>query len=181
MSARGQREEMPEVSESSTRLVNDAVKKYFVQKDNFKMVDDLQVNAAERNIVDQHLALFDLVMGSVLRYRGKGWQHKIDRPDATIGEGLAFLAGQTGATGAVVVSGGQTVATGGRIAASLVYAALGSLVSTGHAFLNISIIDFKTGHILWTNTEIEIYSSLKTGQGVDLFVNKVMAGLPELK
>ena len=53
---------------------------------------------------------------------GPAWKHKVDHFDYTLGSGLAFLKERTNADAGLLVIGRHQIATGGRVAASVLAA-----------------------------------------------------------
>ena len=115
-------------------------------------LDDL--SDAEDRVVEEHLALFNVVAGGALGHTmiqpiDTAWLPKARRFDYTLGPGLAFLREKTGADQALIIFGEDVISSEGRKAAAVVGALFGVVVPLGHSFLTAGIVDLQSGDILW--------------------------------
>jgi hypothetical protein len=114
-----------------------------------------ELTDAERQVVDEHVALAKLVWADAMilsRFGGEAWRHKATHFDYGLGDGLAFLAQRTGAGKALIVSGQDVHTTSGRKALAFGLAALGVAVPLGTTSLTAKLIDLRTGEVLWMNS-----------------------------
>jgi hypothetical protein len=103
--------------------------------------------------VEEHLALNDRVMGNAFVFSGptggEAWKHKAKHFDYSLGPGLAFLAERTGADKALILMGEDVHSSEGRKAAFLVAAAFGVGIPLGHSVAVASLVDLRSGDVLW--------------------------------
>jgi PBP1b-binding outer membrane lipoprotein LpoB len=155
VSAGGVVEEVPAWTEKATANLKRGINAYAATKGNLQIFAFPEIADNEVAIVNDHLALYDVVAGNAFRMTtigGSAWKHKVDHFDYTLGSGLAFLKQRTNADAGLLVIGRHQIATGGRVAASI-FAALfaGAYVPTSRNFLTLGLVDFETGDILWFN------------------------------
>lgn len=156
ISAGGVVEEVPAWTEQAISNVKRGITAYAAQKADLKVFSFPRVARSERKIVEEYLALYDVVAGNAYRMTtigGPGWKHKVDHFDYTLGPGLRFLKTRTGADAGLMVIGRHQIATGGRVAASVlaVLFAGAYVPATTSNFLTMGVVDFETGDILWLN------------------------------
>lgn len=155
VSAGGVVEEVPAWTEKATANIKRGITAYAATKANLKIFTFPTIAENERAVVDEHLALYDVVAGNayqVTTVGGPAWKHKADHFDYTLGDGLAFLKKRTGADAGLLVIGRHQIATGGRVAASVLAALFGgAYLPTSRNFLTLGVVDFETGDILWFN------------------------------
>lgn len=105
--------------------------------------------------LEEHLALSHVVTGNALLFSstlgGSAWQHKSKHFDYTIGPGLSFLADQTGADKALLLIGEDVHSSDGRKAAFIMAAAFGVAIPLGHTVAIATLVDLRTGDVLWMN------------------------------
>ena len=158
VSAGGVVEEVPAWTEKATANVKRGINAYAATKGNLQIFAFPQIAKEEMAVVDEHVALYDVVAGSAFQMTtigGPAWKHKVDHFDYTLGSGLAFLKERTNADAGLLVIGRHQIATGGRVATSVLAALfLGAYVPTGRNFLTLGLVDFETGDILWFNYTI---------------------------
>lgn len=113
----------------------------------------------QQAIVEEHLALGHVVTGSAFLFSNTpipAWKHKAKHFDYTIGPGLAFLADQTGADKALILLGEDVHSSEGRKAAFVVAAAFGVGIPLGHTVAVATLVDLRTGDVLWMNHYISV-------------------------
>lgn len=74
--------------------------------------------------------------------------------DWTIGDGAQALGAAYDADYALFVTARGTYASGGRVVAMIGFAALGVSVPLGNQYAMASLVDLKTGKIVWYNTAL---------------------------
>lgn len=155
VSAGGVEEKVPDWSTEASQSVLKALSAV-VQKQGLKEAAAPQLAEKFAANVDEHVALYKLVVNTVWRL---SWKHKIKRFDYSIGPGLRELADKTGADAAVLVYGREYVSTAGRKARAvvghipLINAFTGPAPQLGHSFVHIGVVDLRTGDLLWVNSE----------------------------
>lgn len=127
---------------------------------NLTLVELPELTPEESALLDQHLALNETVVGTAIATTspssGNAWLHKSRHFDYSIGPGLSLLADKTGADKAIMVIGEDVRSSSGRKAAFIVLAAFGVGIPLGNAVTIASIIDLRTGDILWVDRHISI-------------------------
>jgi hypothetical protein len=185
MSAGGVVEEVPEWSKAAEENIRSAV---LVSKNASgkscvsRTVNSSELTGGEREILEEHLALFSVVGGFAL-WAGlpdnKAWHFKSERFDYTLGSGLGFLKTKYGIDAGLIIVGEDVVATAGRTAAFLVGAALGVGLPMGHTSLIGGLVDFETGDLLWINRSVSGGGTdLRDPESCLLFAKGLMEGYP---
>lgn len=153
ITAGGVVEEEPDWTKKAIANIEQGLRKYDETNPQLQIVASPQLTSAELETTKEHLALYNIVAGNAYwttTFGGSGWRHKRERFDYTLGTGLAFLKARTGADAGLVVIGRHQIATGGRVAASVLAALFGGvIVPTSSNFLTMGVVDFASGDILW--------------------------------
>jgi hypothetical protein len=118
------------------------------------MVSSSELTLEEREVLEEHLALFSVV-GGVALWAGlpdnRSWNFKAEQSDYTLGSGLSFLKTKYDIDAGFIIVGEDVVATAGRTATFLVGVALGVALPMGQTSLVGGLVDFETGDLLWIN------------------------------
>lgn len=145
----------------------------------FELLDTTLLSSDERKILDQHLALFDIVAGSVLwatnpQMHGP-WAEKRTHFDYTIGDGLSFLKTKYGYDAGFIVMGRDYISTSGRKAFMVAAMVVGVSIPMGHTFIVAGLVDFETGNILWFDHAFDPGSTdMRDPESTQEFVNYIM-------
>jgi len=156
MTAGDVEETVPDWSKEASRSVFTAVSAAIARQPGMKEVNAPQFSAASAANVDEHLALYKLVVNTATRIP---WQHKAQHFDYGIGSGLRALAEQTGADAAIMVYGRDYASTAGRKARAvagnipIVNIFTGPAPKLGSSFIRVGVVDLRTGDLLWVNSE----------------------------
>jgi len=154
LSAGGVSERVDAWSDQAKKNLLEALSKHLAADHLFDTLAVPQLSDESHTILDEHVALYDVV-GYNAYFFGKSrfpaWQHKAKEFDYTLGEGLSFLAQQSGADAALFVIGEDYISTEGRKAARIAAALLGIVLPPSPTFLSMGLVDLKTGNILWMN------------------------------
>ena len=168
LSMGGVEEEVPEWSSKVEENIHQAffsVTKANAREPYIKQLVLLILTSEEREILEEHLALFSSVSATAIWTTSsfnKPWNFKQDHFDYTIGDGLRFLKTKYDVDAGLIIIGEETVSTSGRQAAAAFGAVLlGMYIPTGNAVLIGGLVDFETGNLLWMD-----YHS--AGAGLDL-------------
>jgi hypothetical protein len=157
MSAGGVQEEVPDWSRKAEENIRSAL---LVSKDAqggccvTRVVDSAALEPAERESLEEHLALFNTVAANAMWVDLPGnsaWSFKSEHFDYSLGSGLSFLKTRYGVDAGLVILGEDVVSTGGRKAMAFLAAAGGVYVPMGHSMLVGGLVDFETGDLLWLN------------------------------
>jgi hypothetical protein len=116
----------------------------------FKIVDPESVMGGRTG---QLLRLNEAVGQSIIvfSYSGVTLPSKGKDFNWTLGDGVKALASEQGADYALFVNARGTYASGGRYATALGMAMLGVSVPLGHQQVLASLVDLKTGRVVWFN------------------------------
>lgn len=156
MTAGDVEETVPDWSKEASRSVFKAVSAAIARQPGMKEIAAPQLSSATAANVDEHLALYKLVVNTAAR---TSWQHKAKHFDYGIGSGLRALAEQTGAEAAIMVYGRDYASTSGRKARAvagnipIVNIFTGPAPQLGHSFIRVGVVDLRTGDLLWMNSE----------------------------
>ncbi len=187
MSTGGVKEEVPEWSDVAEENVRSAL---LVSKDPqgkccvTREVDSASLTGEERDILEEHLALFTSVAASA-RWAdhpvNTAWHFKAQHFDYTLGDGLAFLKTNYGIDAGLIILGEDVVSTAGRKATAVVGVMFGVSVPLGHSTLVGGLVDFETGDLLWLNHTVSGGDAdlRERGSTLDL-ARELMVGYPAL-
>ncbi|MBX9576096.1 MAG: hypothetical protein K2X07_10705 [Caulobacteraceae bacterium] len=97
----------------------------------------------------------------------------------TLGEGASSLADEYGADYALFVFANGTYASSGRIATTLVLAAFGVSVPLGSQQAFVSLVDLRTGQIIWFNMAVAgPQADMRNPSGSDSLVTSLLKDAP---
>ncbi len=155
VSAGGVEEKVPNWSKEAGQSVFLALSTAIKKQQGMKEIAAPRFSGTTGANVDEHLALYKLVVNTASR---TGWKHKIRRFDYSIGPGLKQLAAQTGADAVIMVYGRDHVSTAGRKARAIagnvpiLNIFTGPPPKLGHSYIHVGMIDLRTGDLLWMNS-----------------------------
>lgn len=189
MSAGGVKEEVPEWSRSAESNVRSAL---LVSPDRrgeccvTEVVDSASLTREERDALEEHLALFNVVAANALWTGLPGnsaWKFKSEHFDYTLGDGLGFLKTKYDIDAGLIILGEDVVSTGGRKALHVLGAVSGVYIPMGHSLLFGGLVDFETGDLLWMNHEIAAGGTedLRDPESCLDLAGKLMEGYPGLE
>lgn len=150
------KEEVPEWSTEASNNVLKSVSDAISKDSSMQEVKMPRLSAADAEVVDEHMALYKLVVNTASK---TDLEHKVKRFDFGIGPGLSTLQRKTGADAVVMVYGRDHVSTAGRKTKAVlgnipfVNIFTGAPPELGHSYIHIGMIDLKTGDLLWMNSE----------------------------
>lgn len=186
LSMGGVEEEVPEWSSKAEENIRSALlfsNEGKCSKVAHKAVSTSDLTSKEREILEEHLALFSSVAAMSIWATSdfnKPWHFKQEHFDYTIGDGLRFLKTKYNVDAGLIIIGQETVSTSGRQAAAALGAILlGMYIPTGNAVLIGGLVDFETGNLLWMDYHA-------AGAGLDMrdvemcenFVEKLVEDYP---
>lgn len=185
VSAGGVQEKVPDWSREAAQNVFKALSAAINKQRNMKVVTAPNFAGAAASNVDEHLALYKLVVNTASKI---GWEHKIKRFDYGIGPGLRAIANETGADAAIMVYGRDHVSTAGRKARAvvghipIVNIFTGPAPKLGHSFVHIGMIDLRTGDLLWMNSNYRDGSTnLRDADDAAKMVNEIFEWYPGIE
>jgi hypothetical protein len=154
VSAGGVEEKVPDWSKEASQSVFKALSAA-ISKSSLKEVAVPQFSGAAGTNLDEHLALYKLVVNTASR---TDWKHKIQHFDYSIGPGLREIADKTGVDAALMVYGRDYVSTAGRkaraVAGNIPFVNIftGPAPELGHSYIHVGVVDLRTGDLLWMNS-----------------------------
>ena len=98
--------------------------------------------------------------------------------DWSLGPGIAEIGEEQRADYGLFVFYRDEQASGGRIAVSVLAAAIGSAMSVGREYGFASLVDLESGDIVWFNVVSAGGGELRTPEGAAAAVNQLFANLP---
>jgi hypothetical protein len=185
MSAGGVKEEVPEWSRSAEANIRSAL---LVSRGAggsccvTEPVDSSALTAQEREVLEEHLALFDSVLANAIAWESVRKANS-QRFDYTLGDGLAFLKTRYGIDAGLIILGEDVVSTTGRKTTAVVGAMFGVAVPLGHSILMGGLVDFASGDLLWMNYQVAAGGTqdLRDPESCLELAKKLMAGYPGLQ
>jgi hypothetical protein len=185
VTAGGVEETVPDWSKEASQSVFKAVSAAIAKQPGMKEIAAPQFSAASAANVDEHIALYKLVVNTAARIP---WQHKARRFDYGIGSGLRAMAEQTGADAAIMVYGRDYASTTGRKARAvvghvpIVNIFTGPAPQLGHSFIRVGVVDLRTGDLLWMNSQYrEGSTNLRDPNDAAKMVNAVFDWYPGIE
>ncbi len=183
LTAGGVREEVPEWSETAEANIRAAV--LFTKDDDRgryvgRRVDSSALTAEERDVLEEHLKLFNVVAFNAILMDRMGYADDA-RFDYTLGVGLGFLKEKYDVDAGLLVVGQDVVSSAGRKATAFVGALLRVHVPLGHSILIGGLVDFETGDLLWLNHATSTGDTdLRDPESAKAFARILMRGYPGL-
>lgn len=180
ISAGGMVEEVPEWTQQSNSHVRSSFTS-IARELELAVIAPPTLPAANQEVVDQHIALYDLVAGNAFHavtHVDPAWTHKRQAFDYTLGPGLSFLGTDSGADAALFIVGADFVSTSGRKAAMVIGALFGVAIPMGFTYLTAGVVDLASGDLLWLSYEIDPSTNLRESKEADNLMRKLFAKYP---
>ena len=184
ISAGGVIEEVKAWSEVSGANVERDLRRYAQSRPNLEVVSLPDLTEEERQALDQHLALYDLVGTTAYlysTYAGKEWEHKRSEFDYSLGDGLRFLKERSGADAALIITGEDYISTAGRKGLFVAAALFGVVIPMGHSYLLAGMVDLDSGEVLWMNLEASGSADLRNPDNAGELVKGLFDEFPGAK
>lgn len=183
LSAGGVPEKVPEWTKQASENVAREMGALAAGRGDFELVKLPELTAEEQDLLEEHLGIYFQVALAAHRLTAtavQGWEHKRQRFDYTVGDGLKFLRQKTGADAALMVIGEDVVSSGGRKAAFVLGALVGVGIPMGQSLLSVGIVSLEEGDLLWMHNDFSVAKDLKDAQSVREMLNTIMAVYPGL-
>jgi len=159
----------------------------------FELKEVPALTEAEKQVLGQHLALYELVAASADFAKSgpfAAWQERAKNFDYTLGPGLSELAERTELDAAVIVIGSDFIPGIGRKTGSIVagtlmsvmmlpvgiVVALGGMV--GDSYVSVGVLDLRSGNLLWFAASRGLTDDLRQEQQVRAVLDKLFTGYP---
>lgn len=152
--------------------------------DLFELVPMPVLTQEEKDAVDAHRAMFDLVAANASQHALSTysfWKERAAKLHYTVGPGLGFLAEKSGADAALFISAEDAVSTGGRLAVLAATILLFGMpaITPGYSYLAAGIVELSSGNLLWHNFDWNIARrDLRKPQDADGLLTEVFASFP---
>src|SRR5574341_1225385 len=178
-------EEVPEWSAEASRNVMQALSAAMKGSAGMQEVALPRLNAADTASLEEHKALYKLVVNTVSDI---DLAHKYRRFDYGIGPGLAALQRASGADAALLVNASDYASTAGRKTKAvlghipIVNIFTGPAPRLGHSFMHLGLVDLRSGDLLWVNSESrDGASNLRDAQDADKLVRSLFKWYPGIE
>ena len=187
ISAGGVVEKVDDWTISASNHAMKSVREIAGSKSLFEVKEAPKFAEAEKLVLDQHLALYELVAGSA-DFSKSGpfapWRERAKNFDYTLGPGLRELAERSDLDAAVIVIGSDYISSSGRkatIVLGILAAALTGMAvvpAGGIAYVSVGVVDLRTGNLLWFATSRGQSSDLREEQQVRAALDKLFTDYP---
>lgn len=151
-----------------------------------ELVNMPALSAAERETLEQHVALYDLLAGNVQGLGlagGPAWKERVDSGvvDYTLGPGLEFLARDSRADAALFVIVRDFVSSGERKALFVFGALFGVAIPLGRTFSVAGLVDLKTGKLLWQSFDTGATPDMRIAEDARKVIEGLFQSFPRSK
>ncbi|HSD61244.1 MAG TPA: hypothetical protein VLC55_10370 [Burkholderiales bacterium] len=152
--------------------------------DLFELVAMPSLTQDEKDVVDAHAAMFELVAANASEHAlstQSFWKERASSLHYTVGPGLGFLARKSGADAALFISAEDAVSTGGRVVVLLATILIFGMpaLAPGYSYLAAGIVDLASGDLLWHNFDWNIARrDLRKPQDAEGLLTEVFSSLP---
>ncbi len=139
-------------------------------------------DGAAQRLHGQLALVHGLVAHVILRHRYNErlkLPSKGERFDWTLGPQAASLAGDSGATHALVTEFADAYASGGRVALNVAAALFGGPIAHGRQVAVASLVDLATGDIVWFNYAVGMTGDLRGDGPARQAVQRLLSELPQ--
>lgn len=182
ISAGGVIEKVDDWSNQAKTHVLNALRRKTGAKGLFELMDLPQFSVQEKAILDQHVALYDVVAGNAFTYGRSlepAWAHKHKEFDYTLGNGLASLSERTGAEAALIIVGQDFISSKERKVTIVLGALFGVGLPGGPTFVSAGVVDLKTGNLLWFNYDFTVATrDMREAKDVDEIIEAIFNEYP---
>ena len=137
--------------------------------------------AANNPLMEEHRALFRLVVGTIIRHKLFGKDplpSKADSFDWSLGSGVAKIAPAAQADYGLFLLSHDSFESAGRRAAKLVAALMGNGDIAGTHFGYATLVDLKNGDIVWLGVDLKAGGDIRTAEGAAQRVEQLLNGFP---
>lgn len=185
ISAGGVPEKVPEWTKTASDNVTRELNALAASRKDVEFVPLPPLSTEEHDLLEEYLGVYFQVAMAAHRMTAtsiSGWEHKRQRFDYTLGQGLAFLKAKAGADAAMMVIGEDFVSSGGRKAAFVFAAMFGVAMPLGQSVISAGVIDLASGDLLWMNHNASVSKDLKDAAAVRDMMSamfQVYPGLPK--
>jgi|GEM_PF-5651493 len=146
----------------------------------FQLLTMPSLSADEQARVTESVGLYRLASedAKTVDNLGGDWKQALQRFDYSVGPSLQFLKQRTGANYALLVFGADADSTGGRVAMSIFFAALGVGIAGGRNYMYAGLVDLDTGNIVWLDDDHKNASNFTDKKTVDAIIKNLLQDYP---
>lgn len=158
----------------------DADLQQMLPSDGFQLVLMPSLSADQQQRLKESIALYRLASedAKAVDNLGGDWKQALQRFDYSVGPNLQFLKQSTGADYALIVFGADADSTGGRVAMSVFFAALGVGIARGRNYMYAGLVDLNTGNIIWLDDDHKNASNFTDKKAVDAIIQNLLQDYP---
>jgi len=183
ISVGGVPEKVPEWTKQASDNVAREVAALAATRNDFELVQLPELTPEERDLLEEYLGVYFQVAVAAHRLTSVavgGWEHKRQRFDYTIGDGLSFLKQKSGADAVLMVIGEDVISSSGRKAAFVLAAAMGVGIAMGQSLLSVGVVSLDNGDLLWMHNDLSVSKDLKDAESVREMLKTIMVAYPGL-
>lgn len=152
-------EPVPEWTDASKTSLLEAATATLDHNPHFKRVALPQLSAEQSALLREHIELFKIIglqLENVVKLGGAVWKPTRENANYSIGDGLRFLADNTGAKYAFLIAGQQYKQSAGKVFFQLAAAAGGiALVDGTGSYTYAGIVELSTGRVTWFSSSLQ--------------------------
>lgn len=172
ISAGGVIEKVDEWTDQASKHAMKSTREIADSKKLFELKEAPQLADADKQTLEQHQALYELVANSADFARSgpyPAWRERSANFDYTLGPGLAPLAEHTDIDAALFVIGSDYISSAGRKATMAIgilaaaFTGVAIVPNGGTAYVSVGVIDLRTGNLLWFATNRSQGNDLREG------------------
>jgi hypothetical protein len=145
-----------ELTDQANKLATDLTKEFLENTIGMQVLPLPELSAVNRELIQKHIDLYDIVVFEYISIKESmhpAWQHKRDNMDVTVGTGLANISQLLGVDAALIILGADQQRGIRAIA-------MNPIMDGSTSYLNLALVELKTGNVLWTNTIISTTANL---------------------
>jgi len=153
----------------------------------FEVQERADLAAADKEALDQHLALYELVAISADFSRSgpfAPWRERAQNFDYSLGPGLRDLAERGDIDAALIIIGSDYISSAGRkaqMALGVLAAALTGVAvipQGGISYVSVGVIDLRSGDLLWFSTNRGPQNDLRQEEQVQSILKRLFQEYP---
>jgi hypothetical protein len=179
LTAGGSLDIQPDASDIADKQA-DADLQQMLPANGFQLVTMPSLSPDEQQRLKESVALYRLASedAKAVDNLGGDWKQAIQRFDYSVGPNLQFLKQRTGADYALIVFGADADSTGGRVAMSIFFAALGVGIAGGRNYMYAGLADLNTGDIVWLDDDHKNASNFTDKKAIDAIIRNLLQDYP---
>lgn len=154
----------------------------------FELEETPSLSEADRQALEQHQALYELVANSADFARSgpfMPWRERAKIFDYTLGPGLKEFAERTGMDAAVIVIGSDYISSAGRKATmalgimAAAFTGVAIVPAGGVSYVSVGVVELQTGNLLWFATNRGQSSDLRDEKQMQAALDNLFNSYPD--